>query len=167
MFLTKDSKSPYYQLIYFVNGKRTKISTRTKDKAAAERFLANFHQVRPVRKEAVKDSITLNDFADKYKAYVKKLYSQKYYEKAVIPSFNRLQSFLPNKEINLICSREVDDFISTTYSKAKYAASLYYRTLKAAFNKAVVWEYINTNPSKKLNHLKLPNHIRFFYRRLN
>ncbi len=155
MFLTKDSKSPYYQLVYFINGKRTKISTRTKDKLAAERFLVNFNQGKPKIKVEEKSSITLNEFAAKYKEYVKRLYSQKYYEGAVVPSFKKLQCFLHDKDLNLISSREVDDFISTIYSSAKFAASLYYRTLKAAFNKAVVWEYIQSNPFEKIKSPKV------------
>ena len=43
MFLTKDSKSPFYQLVYFVDGKRTKVSTKTADKFKAEVFKATFN----------------------------------------------------------------------------------------------------------------------------
>ena len=33
---------------------------------------------------------------------------------------------------------------------SKFSASLYYRTIKAAFNKAVIWNYINENPFNKI-----------------
>ncbi len=42
MFLSSDTKSPFYQVIYFVDDKRTKISTRTTGKKEAEQFLKSF-----------------------------------------------------------------------------------------------------------------------------
>ena len=45
--------------------------------------------------------------------------------------------------------------ISSVASNAKYAASLYHRTLKAAFNKAVVWNYLEENPFNKIKSPKV------------
>ena len=45
MFLTKDSKSPYYQLVYFVNGKRTLTLT-----SAAKVAQALGLDLRPIKK---------------------------------------------------------------------------------------------------------------------
>ncbi len=42
MYLVKNNKSSYYQIVYFVNGKRTTVSTKSKDKAEAEKFLNSF-----------------------------------------------------------------------------------------------------------------------------
>ena len=60
MFLTKDSKSPYYQLVYFVNGKRTKISTKTSDREEAEKFKATFKPKPITEPTAVNVSIKLS-----------------------------------------------------------------------------------------------------------
>ncbi len=38
MFLIKAKKSPYYQIIYEVNGKRTSYSTKTKNKRVADKI---------------------------------------------------------------------------------------------------------------------------------
>ena len=56
----------------------------------------------------------------------------------------------------------MDEFISSTYLTAKYATSLYYRTLKAAFNKAVVWEYIISNPFEKIKSPKVAKSFSLF-----
>ena len=156
MFLTKISKSPYYQLIYFKNGKTQKISTRTIDKQAAEEFLASF-KIPADKPQELPASIqlSLSKFAEEYKVYIRKVYSVKYLKKAVVPSFNRLLDFLPDKSLDLISSRDIDLFISSVYVNAKYAAALYHRTLKAAFKKAVVWNYIKENPFDKIKAPKI------------
>jgi hypothetical protein len=45
MFLTKDKKSSYFQIIYFTDGKRTKKSTKKKIKAekVLQKFLFDFN----------------------------------------------------------------------------------------------------------------------------
>ena len=42
MFLVLNNKSPFYQLVYSKDGKRSTISTGTKDKTQAEKFLKHF-----------------------------------------------------------------------------------------------------------------------------
>ncbi|MBK6915753.1 MAG: hypothetical protein IPH11_19590 [Ignavibacteriales bacterium] len=64
MFLSKDSKSPFYQITYFVEGKRTKKSTKTTDLNEARKFLASFSipvKINNVVYEA-NNSILLEDF---------------------------------------------------------------------------------------------------------
>jgi len=63
MFLTKDKESPYYQIVYFVDGKRTKKSTKETNRIEAEkvlkRFIPNFNVVGQMVKSK---SILLYDF---------------------------------------------------------------------------------------------------------
>jgi integrase len=157
MYLVLNKKSPNYQLVYFRDGKRTSVSTGTGNQKEAEKFLTSFN---PESREVVKpkkSSIKLSSFIAEYKTYVRNTYSQKYLIKAVIPSFNRLQAFLSDIPLNQITSRDIDQFISSVYSKAKYAAALYHRTLKAAINKAVVWNYLEDNPFNKIKSPKVAN----------
>jgi len=42
MYLTKSKRSPYYQLIYYRDGKRTTISTKRRLKSEALKFLNEF-----------------------------------------------------------------------------------------------------------------------------
>ncbi|OQY70297.1 MAG: hypothetical protein B6D44_16105 [Ignavibacteriales bacterium UTCHB2] len=157
MYLALNNKSPFYQLIYFREGKRTSVSTGSANKKEAEKFLSSFN---PGSREVIKTkktSITLSRFVSEYKTYVGNTYSQKYLIKAVTPSFNRLQAFLSDMSIEQITSRDIDQFISSVFAKSKFAASLYHRTLKAAFNKAVVWNYIQENPFSKIKSPKVTN----------
>ncbi len=155
MYLVINNKSKFYQLIYFKNGKRTSVSTGTADKTEAEKFLKHFNpetiEIKPKREA----SINLNAFIKEYKNYINDTYSIAYLERAVTPSFNKLEKFLPNLPLDMISSRNIDQFISSIMSYSKSAASLYYRTLKAAFNKASAWNYIKENPFNKIKAPKL------------
>lgn len=157
MYLVLNKKSPNYQLVYFRDGKRTSVSTGTNNKKEADKFLATFNPEQKPESKLKKVSVKLSSFVSEYKAYVGNTYSQKYLIKAVTPSFNRLQAFLSDMPLVQITSRDIDQFISSVFVKSKFAASLYYRTLKAAFNKAMVWNYIVTNPFNKIKSPKVAN----------
>jgi len=169
MFLTPpNSKRRYYQLVYFVDGKRTKISTKTTDKKEAEKFLKSFvpqqkkKKVEPEEPKEKKVSIKLSSFIEEYKTYVSNTYSEKYLKKAVKPSFMALQKNIPDMPLNQISTRIIDQFISTASASSKHSASLYHRTLKAAFNKAVVWNYLKDNPFNKIKTPKVPKSLPVF-----
>ncbi|MEO8230731.1 MAG: tyrosine-type recombinase/integrase, partial [Ignavibacteriota bacterium] len=157
MFLTKDSKSPFYQLVYFVDGKRTKVSTKTADKFKAEVFKATFQPDQKIKQAVIQKQTSplLSNFIKEYKIYITNTYSKSYLKKSVTPAFNQLQQFIPDISLDSISTKSIDQFISTVYSKSKFAASLYHRTLKAAFNKALVWNYIQENPFNKIKTPKV------------
>jgi len=157
MFLAKDNKSPFYQIVYFVDGKRTKKSTKKNSKAEAQEVLNKFaasFQNNPI--EIKTKSIKLSRFRDEYLNYSKQSKS-KHYIKSIGLSFRQLTSFTGDVSLSEITSRTLDQFITSVYSRSKGAAGLYYRTLKAAFSKAVVWEYIPDNPLKKF---KAPKQVK-------
>jgi site-specific recombinase XerD len=57
--------------------------------------------------------------------------------------------------LNRLDLRALDKFITVTFLRTPSSASLYYRTLKAAFSKAVLWNYILDNPLKKIKSPKV------------
>jgi integrase len=159
MYLVLNKKSPNYQLVYYRDGKRTTISTGTANKKEAQKFLASF---KPEGREVAKlknPSIKLSNFATEYKTYVSNTHSENYLKNAVTPSFNRLQKYLTDLPIDMISTFHIDQFISSVASNTKFAASLYYRTLKAALNKAVIWNYLRENPFNKIKSPKVPKSL--------
>ncbi len=64
--------------------------------------------------------------------------------------------------LEMITSKDIDQFISSVYVNAKHAAALYHRSLKAGFNKAVIWNYIETNPFDKIKAPKVPKSFPVF-----
>lgn len=166
MYLVKNSKSPFYQIIYFQNGKRTTISTKKKDKSDAEIFLENFKSsltliTEPIKEEKKSEVITLSKFKDEYLEYIIPLKS-KSYVKSIKISFEQLLDFLGDISLKEINTRQLDKFITLTFSRTKRGAHLYYRTLKAAFSKAVSWNYISENPFKKIKFPRLPKNYPVF-----
>jgi len=158
MYLTKSKRSPFYQLIFYRDGKRTTISTKKKTKAEATKVLTQFLFRFNVESQKQKiKSIPLPQFTDEYISYCKNARSKSYTERSIIPAFKKLNSFTGNVPISKISSRHVDKFLTSIKSYSTSAAGLYYRTLKAAFSKAVVWEYIQENPFKKI---KAPKQVK-------
>lgn len=162
-YLIKNGKSPYWQVLC-KGEKITSVSTHTTDRKEAEKFLASYNPQQKQKAETLvaKTSISLSKFFEEYKTYVSNTYSVKYLKKAVIPSFVSLQKHLPDIPLENISSRNIDQYISSVFSNSKYAASMYYRTLKAAFNKAVVWNYIAVNPFSKIKTPKTPSSLPVF-----
>jgi len=128
MFLTKDKKSSYFQIVYFIDGKRTKKSTKKKTKAEAEKvlqkFLFNFNS----NELKVKlKSVCLIQFKDEYLAYCKSCRSKSYIDRSIMPAFNRFTAFIGETKLNKISSRQVDKFITSINSYSTAAAGLYYQ----------------------------------------
>lgn len=166
MFLSKDSKSPFYQITYFVNGKRTKKSTKTTDHEAAKKILASFiPEERKIETEVKTDNsvpISLTAFKDEYINYSIQSKSTYYIKRSIEPAFKFFIQFIGNKPLKEISLKEIDNFIISKYNHSPSSAALYYRTLKAAFNKAIAWEYLETNPLTKIKAPKLAKSLPVF-----
>src|SRR5690606_33394791 len=108
-----------------VDGKRTKISTKTTDRFKAEVFKATFNPDQKAKQEPQPKQVSplLSNFIKEYKTYVTNTYSEKYLKKAVTPSFNQLTKYIPDISLDNITVKNLDDFISLVHSKSKFAAS--------------------------------------------
>jgi integrase/recombinase XerD len=160
MFISKSKKSPFYQLTYEINGKRTTISTKTKNPKEAYKFLENFQNSKEQPKEETK-LLLLSNFKDEYIEFVRPIKSKKYLV-SILSSFKQLISFCGDLSLTEIGIRILDKFITTTFSRTQRGAHHYYRTLKAAFNKAVEWNYISINPFTKVKFPKIPKSYPMF-----
>lgn len=164
MFLVKNAKSSNYQIIYEKDGKRTTKSTGKKTRKAAEAFLEKFKKTliaKAVNNEPFVDlpttnKISLHDFQTEYENYVKDIKSQKYLS-SITSSFDHLIRFTGNIHISDLSIKLLDQFFPKTYSRTEKGAHHFYRTLRAAFNKAVSWEYLDVSPFSKV---KLPQQIK-------
>lgn len=167
MFLAKHHKSPFYQIVYFIDGKRNSISTKTKVKSEAMQFLAGFKNSlteKPQEKIIQQDaeaSITLSQFKQEYMSYLAPTKSPKYIS-SIKYSFNQFIFFASDTALTKIDNRLIDKFITSSFSKSQRGAHLFYRTLKAAFNKAIEWNYISVNPFTKVKFPKLSKSFHAF-----
>lgn len=160
MFLVKNNKSPYYQIVWFPEGKKTTQSTKTANKKEALRILFDLQKndilqsPKSIIEKEQKDQILLITFKEEYVNYLRPIKSKKYIESIEL-SFNQLVSFSANIALTSINTKLLDQFISATFARTQRGAHHYFRTLRAAFNKAVEWNYIQSNPFAKIKFPKL------------
>jgi len=163
MFLVKNNKSSFYQIIYFVEGKKTSHSTKKTTKAEALKYLQNFnvsHISKPssntplIQEDTAKQSLTLSQFKKEYLEYATPVKSKKYID-SIVYSFKYFIDYAGDNELDKIETRIVDKFINATFTRTQRGAHLYYRTIKAALNKAVEWNYLSINPFTKVKFPKI------------
>jgi site-specific recombinase XerD len=149
MFLGK-RKSGIYFVEYFdeIENKSKRVSTGSKDEEEALKFLANFKTDKIIQPKYKSKSLKV--FRDEYLKFISATHS-KAYLKSVGLSFSQLEKYF-KREISLIQISPLDAqrFITSIYQRAEYSARLYKRTLNAAFNRAVDWEYLTENPFRRV-----------------
>ncbi len=140
--------------------KTRRVSTGCRNKKNALRFLKDFKS-KLINRAPVK-CVTISQFHTDYVKYMGSTFSKKYID-SINLSFNKLRIFL-NKDLllNQINVRMIQQFMSEAYSRTNYGTNLYMRTLKAAFSRAVEWEYIAENPFKKIKLPKTPKSFPLF-----
>jgi site-specific recombinase XerD len=155
MFLLQRENGAYYiQYVDPVTKKYRRKSIGTKSKKEAMAF---FKQFEPLPQQPL-NLIKLSEFRDEYIKYAATNKTKKY-SKSIKLSFRQLMNYSKDVSLQNLTPRILDQFLAERYSTAPSAASLYYRTLKAAFSKAVVWGSIDANPLKKI---KPPKHKKSF-----
>ena len=157
MFLSHSKKSPFYQIIYEVEGKRTTVSTKTTDLNQARKFLASFSIPVKINNVVIEanNSILLEDFKNEYVGFTKLSKSKYYITRSIEPAFKFFIQHCGNILLSEVTTRHIDNFIMSTYQRTQSGAALYYRALKAAFSKAVVWNLLQDNPFKKIKAPKV------------
>ncbi len=158
MYVATTPNSKYFQIVYFVDGKRKTKSTKTTNKQEAQKFLNNFSPAEQIVFKAKPQSISLKRFSEEYLKH-SELSKSKHSIRNIKLSFNQFIIFTGDILLSHITIRLIDSFINTTFQRAEYSAALYYRTLKAAFTVAENWEYISSNPFKKIKAPKTPTKI--------
>jgi site-specific recombinase XerD len=102
---------------------------------------------------SVREAVTLRVFCDEYKSLIKSNRSHSYY-KSVETALNHLTDYFGlQRPISSLSHKDIEQFVTHLQQTVKKGYRVYYRTLKAAFNKALDWQYINENFFVKI---KLP-----------
>ena len=150
MFLTKTKRSRYYQIIYYKDGKQTSKSTHTTNRKKAEIILETFQKsiIELSSIPQAYQSPRLKKFSENYIEMISISRSRGYLIRSVKPAFKHLLMCFGNINLHIIKSRDAERFLLDHFKKSKHSALLYHRVLKAAFNKAIDWEYIDKNPFK-------------------
>lgn len=153
MYLVKYARSPYYQIVYSRNGKRTKLSTKERKKSDALKFLINFEAN---LKRPTISPISINEFRKAYLDYMKNSKSKSYW-RSVKKAFEEFELTLSELKIDRIKKQHAESFVIKKFQQSKYNSYSYLRNLKAAFNKAIEWSYIDVNPFVGIKLPKIPS----------
>lgn len=155
MFIFKRNNYYYVEFTDPKTNKTKRITTGEKTRKAALIFITKMKTGLNHQMNNISNTISIEDFKNEYVEYVSNTHTSKY-TKSVKLSFRMLIQEFGNKDLHLITAKEFDSFLSRKFRTAKFAAHLYYRTLKASFNKAIVWGYLLENPLKNISLPKTP-----------
>ncbi|MDI6766027.1 MAG: tyrosine-type recombinase/integrase [Bacteroidota bacterium] len=153
MFLSKRSNGIYYLWYIDEGGKKQKISTGCKLKSNALKFLRDFKENEMKRRTFLKLK-TLNEFYIDYQEYSKSVHTIKT-QKSIENAFREFIRIVGDVRLDKIGVREIESFLAQKKAEAsEWTARKYYIHLASAFETAIRWNYISTNPFKKVQKPK-------------
>ncbi len=115
--------------------------------AKLEELLRSF---REQKKTELESSPTLYKFKGEYVKYIKNTFSIKYLSSVEISFEHLIKFFGEGKTLLEINPKAVEDFKQYVMNLAPKGYSVYLRTLRAAFNIAITWEFVTSNPFSKI-----------------
>ena len=110
MFLSKLPNGIYHIYYFKENGKKSKVSTHTKLKSEAYKFLTNFEQEIKSRKENKLSPIELRQFSFEFLVYSESIHSWNH-TKSIRTTFNEFTKFTGNILISAITKKVILNFI--------------------------------------------------------
>lgn len=164
MFLFK--RSGVFHLQYFDKSENRirRISTKATRQREALAFLGQFKERLKTQPET--RSISMVDFRNEYTAFLRNGHSRDYLC-SVETTFRMLNKFLEENHLEVERLQSIDvptleQFCGTRFKESPAAASLYYRILKAALSRAMLWSYLAENPVQRVKLPKQKKHLPMF-----
>ncbi len=115
-----------------------------------------------IRNEKIQSKYELARFCNEYSQYISANYSIKYSESVKLSLNHLIDFFDPQKSLDEISIKDAESFLSWLKKRAPRGYQVYYRNLKAAFNKAKDWESIKDNPFSKIKLRREQKEYPFF-----
>lgn len=155
MFLSKRYTGIYYIYYDDSQGRRQKISTRTKNKSEALEFLRNQKLPQDATKN-IRSIITLKQFKEEYLAFVKVNAAERTHRLHEIAIRRLVEVLGENIFIHTISPRDIEKYkIYLSQTLDPNTVNIRLKKLKRAFNVAVDWELLEKNPFEKISFLKV------------
>ena len=162
MFLAK--RKGIYQIYYTgSNGKRTSVSTKTKYKSEALKFLSDFSKNLEEDKKRGFTAITIKDFRFEYLKH-----SESYHTwKTTInlkTTFNSLLKYFGNIPLTDLTKIKIEEYIRYKLRTVSiYCARKDLINIKASLNWGVQNNYLLENPSNDIKRIKAPERLPLFF----
>lgn len=157
MYLSKHKSGYYY--VYFndiFTNRRRSITTKSKLKSDAIKFLSKFEKDVKGKIEQKVEKITLQEFYNKFARYSATRHTYKT-SKNYKTTFNLLIEHFGNILITDLSPAKLQNYINYRIrSSSTYSARRDLINLSSAFNKAVEDNYLLDNPCKNIRRIKIP-----------
>jgi integrase len=158
MFLSKRSNRVYYLWYYDESGRKRKVSTNTHSKPEAQHFLKDFIQNGKERKSRL-STIPLSQFQVEFLSYSASTHSPKT-TRAFLTFFREFIRIVGDKPVRFVSVRDIEQFRSVKKGEASdTTARMYFVTLASAFQTAVRWKYLHSNPFRQVEKSRLPERL--------
>jgi len=154
MFLSKRN-GIWYVFYSNSNGKRKSISTRSKFKSEAIKFLTRFRVKIKEREDNSVIPIQLQDFIIIYLRHSAHFHSYKT-SKDFKAELNMLLKDVGNVYLTELTSKLLLEYLRDRGKKSIYVHSKCLRYLKSVFNWAVQQQFLTENPCKNIKPIKIP-----------
>lgn len=157
-FLRKRGKN--YFVVFMYRGKRYEKACKTSQRPVADairrtiesQVASKTFRIENVQQQAQK---TLFEYTEEYLSYSKTTKSAKTVELDTL-SLRKLKNFTGNVPLDSITTQRMEQFksaLAKEYSATTVNMTL--RSLTAAFAKAIVWKYLEENPLKKVEQIRV------------
>lgn len=152
MFLSKRGKIWY---LYYTDedGKRRKVSTKCKHKPDALKFITQFKQ-KQKQQRAIRHNVKLSRFISEYLIYSKTEHRPKTTSDMEY-ILNEFKNTIGDKNLKQISVRDIELFIAKKRQVSDVTAQKNYVKLASAMSTAVRWQYLESNPVKKVTKPKV------------
>lgn len=163
MFLSKRPSGIYYIYYEDSNGKRQAISTKSKLKSEALKFLTNFKSEILERTSRKTIPITLDKFQFEFLKHSEAIHTPKT-TKTFVTTFKYMLEFFGDPIISELTERDIRRFIDYRIKNPSiYQARKDLINISSSFTWAINEEYLVQNPCANIKRLKTPQKLPLFF----
>lgn len=162
MFLSK--RGSLYYLYYSdpTTGKRNKISTGSKTKSEAYKFLRAFNAEQRTKKHHL-PSYIISEFKNEFLGYSSSVHTRNT-QCCIRTAFEQLINIFGDIQIRDINVRHVERFVAEKIRKTSaWTARKHFAHISSAFERAIVWKQIDRNPFRDVPAPKTPRRIPIYF----
>jgi integrase len=163
MFLSKRPNGIYHIYYKKPNGKLTSISTKSKLKSEANKYLAKFSNELTKQEDTILKSILLKTFSIEFLKHSETVHTfwTNYTYKQTYKFFN---NYFPNILISDLRASDISRYIEYRIKNSSiYQARKDLINISASFNWAIIQGLIIENPCKNVKKVKVPQKLPLFY----
>ncbi|MBE0644557.1 MAG: tyrosine-type recombinase/integrase [Bacteroidetes bacterium] len=162
-FLVRHESEIWYIIEKLDDGRRRKISTKTRDRHEAEQQLLRYVPASVSTEASCAPFLTqfIQEFHD-HMSYSLAPTTVRLYTDA----FASFLEIVGNVPVDLVSARDIDRYVAMRVKRIKpITVNKELSTLKAAFNHAVRWGYIEKNPFVGIRKLRVPEKMPVYFTR--